>query len=166
MEIKLEITSQALTPKQKGAIVEKLEEIKEIVKVKKAKSLIGKVVKEAFNKLHRPLPLQNENLSQSPYNESGNEKDIPAEKACSSHGQAPQTEMQRAELNATLEMTQAECNLLGETLGQGFCLANIHSPKFEKFPLQVSENFVRQVNTFQKRVSHLLFLLDRHHNKI
>ena len=120
MEIKLEITSQALTPKQKGAIVEKLEEIKEIVKVKKAESLIGKVVKEAFNKLHRPLPLQNENLSQSPYNENGNEKDIPAEKACSSHGQAPQTEMQRAELNATLEMTQAECNLLGE-IGRASC---------------------------------------------
>ena len=32
MEIKLEITSQALTPKQKGAIVERLQEIRAIVK--------------------------------------------------------------------------------------------------------------------------------------
>lgn len=34
MKIKLEITSQTLTPKQKGAIVEKLEEIRAIVKPK------------------------------------------------------------------------------------------------------------------------------------
>lgn len=32
MKLKLEITSQALTPKQKGLITEKLEEIKAIVK--------------------------------------------------------------------------------------------------------------------------------------
>lgn len=34
MKIKLEITSQTLTPKQKGLITEKLEEIRAIVKNK------------------------------------------------------------------------------------------------------------------------------------
>lgn len=52
MKIKLEITSPALTPKQKGAIVEKLEEIRAIVKGESSKPQSrGKKIGGMFNKL-------------------------------------------------------------------------------------------------------------------
>ena len=47
MKIKLSIKNQALTPKQKGAIVEKLEEIKAIIKEKSRAEKID----EYFSKL-------------------------------------------------------------------------------------------------------------------
>lgn len=52
MKIKLEIISGELTPKQKGAIVEKLEEIKAIVKGERSKPQSrGEKTGEVFNKL-------------------------------------------------------------------------------------------------------------------
>ena len=53
MKIKLEITSQTLTPKQKGLITEKLEEIRAIVKNKETKpnSRAGRTIEKFFNKL-------------------------------------------------------------------------------------------------------------------
>lgn len=45
MKIKLSIKSQALTPRQKGAIVEKLEEIKAIIKEKSSAEKIDEFSK-------------------------------------------------------------------------------------------------------------------------
>lgn len=52
MKIKLSIKNQALTPRQKGAIVEKLEEIRAIVKGESSKPQSrGEKIGEVFNKL-------------------------------------------------------------------------------------------------------------------
>lgn len=186
MKIKLELTGQTLTPKQKELITEKLEEIRAIVKNKETSdnSRAGRTIAKSLNKLRYenkkedkqqikqfvPRLLQSENgtLSQiSLYDKHKPEKESPTKSEDFLHGQSHQTERQRARINATLEDLKEECRVLGEALEKGFHLGCKCCQESRNPQLSVSMPFLSQVAIFQGLVSKFLdYYQDTNGNKI
>lgn len=181
MEIKLSIKSQALTPRQKGAIVEKLEEIKAIVNNGNSVFTTKNEREDRINKLgvffdelrekqitsHQQS--ENGTLPQSDlHDELCNGKRLLIEKEPPLRIQFHGSEKQRATIHSIFQRTQAESNLLEMTLDQMIRSERHRSQQCGMSQVSELERFLLQVDNFQKQVKLQIFPLfeNINHNKI